>query len=312
MLIELVLYIFAFFLLWFGSGVIVNSIDHYTKRLKLSPFTISFFILGLLTSIPEFAVGLTSIVEAKPEIFVGNLFGGVIILFLLVIPVLAIVGNGIRINHDLNQPKMLVTLGTILAPALLALDNKISNPEGVVLIVMYLMLFIILQKKGNLLTAFIKNKTARNRKSGFIILKIIIGVFLVTFASHIVLEKTLYFANLIEMRPFYISLIALSLGTNLPEISIAIRSIAKGNKNIAFGDYMGSAAANTLLFGIFTLLNKAKAFAIHSFLITFIFMGGGLALFFLFSRSKKDISRKEGIMLLSIYFLFVLVELIRQ
>ena len=310
MLIELALYVFAFILLWFGSGVIVNSIDHFTKRLRLSPFTISFFILGLLTSIPEFAVGLTSVVEGKPEIFVGNLLGGAIVLFLLVIPLLAIIGNGIRINHDLSNLKMIVTLGTILAPALLALDNKISNPEGVVLIVMYVMLFIILQKKGNLFTTLIKNKTARSRKSGFIILKIIFGVILVTIASSLILDETFYFANLFKIAPFYVSLIALSIGTNLPELSIAMRSILKGKKDIAFGDYMGSAAANTLLFGIFTLLNKGKAFYVHNFFITFLFMVGGLTVFFLFSRTKKDISRREGIVLLSIYIFSIMAELI--
>jgi len=310
MLFELALYLIAFILLWFGSGIIVNSVNHYTKSLRLSPFITSFFVLGILTSIPELAVGLASVVEGRPEVFVGNLFGGVLILFLLIIPLLAIVGNGIRINHNLNQTKMLVTLGTILAPAILVLDRKVSNPEGVLLIVMYIMLFIVLYQKNNFLLNFIKSSNKIKKKSGFILLKIIFGIIIVTASSHLILTQTFYFAEYFKISPYLISLFALSLGTNLPELSIAIHSIVKGEKEIAFGNYMGSASANTLLFGIFTILNNSKGFSVGNFLVTFFFLLTGLSLFFKFSLTKKEVSRKEGLILFSVYLLFICLEFI--
>jgi len=46
----------------------------------------------------------------------------------------------------------------------------------------------------------------------------------------------------------------LSVGTNLLELSITITSIWKKHKEVAFGDYLGSAAANTFLFGVLTLM----------------------------------------------------------
>ena len=100
----------------------------------------------------------------------------------------------------------------------------------------------------------------------------------------------------------------LSLGTNLPELSIAIKSIVLGKKEVALGDYLGSAASNTLLFGIFTLLNgKRVDVSSYSFRVLFITLLG-LGTFYIFSRSKKDISKHEGKILLLIYILFILIQ----
>ncbi len=101
----------------------------------------------------------------------------------------------------------------------------------------------------------------------------------------------------------------LSLGTNLPEFSLAIRAIISGKKDVAFGDYVGSAAANTLLFGIFTILNTGEVVTVNNFFRTFLIMVLGLGMFFVFSRSKHDITQKEGFVLLVLYGVFVASEL---
>ncbi len=104
----------------------------------------------------------------------------------------------------------------------------------------------------------------------------------------------------------------LSLGTNLPELSLAVRSVLSGKKDIAFGDYIGSAAANTLLFGIFTILNDGEVLTADNFLITFLFILFAVVSFYFFSRSKNEISIKEGFILISVYLLFIIVELSKQ
>lgn len=100
----------------------------------------------------------------------------------------------------------------------------------------------------------------------------------------------------------------LSLGTNLPELSVGIRSLSSGKKEIAFGDYIGSAAANTAIFGVLTVVNKSDVIIPDHFFQRFIFIAAGLGLFYFFSRSKNNISRGEGLILLLVYILFLLVE----
>ena len=122
--------------------------------------------------------------------------------------------------------------------------------------------------------------------------------------------ETEYLASFFKISPFLISLVFLSLGTNLPELSVGLKSLALGKKDVAFGDYIGSASANTLLFGVLTLINKGDIIVPNHFFERFVFLIIGLTLFYLFSRSKNDISRTEGGILLFVYLLFFLVEII--
>ncbi len=80
-------------MIWFGAGLIVTAASKFSQKLKLSPFAFSFVFLGILTSTPEFSVGLQAIADHDAEIFVGNLLGGIVVLFLVVIPMLAVFGK---------------------------------------------------------------------------------------------------------------------------------------------------------------------------------------------------------------------------
>lgn len=306
---NILLYIGSFIFIWFGSGLVVSSVDRFSKKLNLSSFAVSFIILGLLTSTPEFAVGLTAVAEQKPEIFVGNLIGGIPVIFLFVIPILAILGNGIKINHDFSLRNLLITLGVIVAPSVFMLDKKMSSIEGIILILLYIVLIFIVEKKHGFFDK--SNVQAMNIKAYSYkdLVRILLGIGIMFVASQIIVDKTMYFSEILNIPAFYISLIVLSLGTNLPELSLAIRSVVSGKKDIAFGDYMGSAAANTLLFGIFTLLSGGEVLSVNNFFTTFLFVAGGLILFCLFSRSNNSLSKGAGFALFMLYIVFALFQL---
>ena len=110
MLIDTAVYVLSFVAIWFGAGLIISSVEELSKKLNISSFAVSFFVLGILTSIPEASVGINSIIDRDPEIFVGNLIGASLVLFLLVIPILAVAGNGIRLAHQLDGKSLLVSL----------------------------------------------------------------------------------------------------------------------------------------------------------------------------------------------------------
>jgi len=309
MITNILLYIVSFFAIWWGAGLIIQAVDKISRRLRLSSFAISFFVLGLLTSIPETALSINAVLDHNPEIFVGTLLGGVISIFLFIIPVLAILGKGIRINHDLDKKTLLFSLAVIAMPSLLVIDHRVTNLEGFLLIVFYAVLFYLIQRKHGI---FCEEKTAvlQIKAYSFMdLLKVILGIGIIFISSSFIVEQTVTFSKVLHVPILYISLLVLGLGTNLPELSLAVRAILSGKKDIAFGDYLGSAAANTLLFGFFTLVNDGEVLTTNNFLMTFGFIVAGLAFFYYFSQSKKDISIKEGSVLISIYILFVLYQL---
>lgn len=310
MAIQLIIYLAAFFFIWIGADLLVKSVIRLAHKLNLSSFAVSFFVLGILTSIPEISVGISSIIDKNPQIFVGNLIGASLVLFILVIPILAIFGNGIKLAHQLTERNLIFSLFVVLTPVIFILDGSINRKEGLFMILIYSLLFYFIEKRKGLLEK-VHDRLFDGTKEGPIDLgKIALGSAVVFLSSKILVDKTIYFANVFNLSPFLISLLLLSVGTNLPELSIAIESILKKHKEVAFGDYIGSAAANTFLFGVLVLINGPFAINNHQFLATFILFLFGLVLFYFFSRSKRDISRQEGLILLLVYFLFLAVELL--
>ena len=114
-------YVLSFFAIWFGASLIIKSVDKIARKLRISSCAISFFVLGLFTSVPETAVGINAVINHNPEVFVGTFLGGTVVIFLLIIPVLAILGKGVTINHDLDKKTLLGLLAVIAAPGLVVI-----------------------------------------------------------------------------------------------------------------------------------------------------------------------------------------------
>jgi cation:H+ antiporter len=308
-IIDWLLYAAAFFGLWLGSGLVISSVRLLANRIRMSSFAFSFFVLGVLTSIPEIAVGTTALVEHHPEIFIGNLLGGIVVIFLLVIPLLAVINKRVHVKEHLSNGKMLITLAVIGAPTLVIADKTVTNPEGIMLILLYAALFFVIRTRQGVM-ARIRNvfkQDGSNFKNSSI-LKLLIGIAIVFFTSRFIVDQTILVGETYELSTFLVSLVILGLGTNLPEISLALRSLVSKTEDIALGDYLGSAAANTLLFGVFTLINYGDVVAEKSFVSTSLFIALSLVVFFALTRTQNTLTRVEGMLLLAGYAVFVIFE----
>ena len=304
-LLNIFYFVVSFIILWFSTGLILSSVEHISKRIKISSFSISFFVLGILTSIPELALGINSIIVKNPSIYVGNLIGATITIFLFVIPVFAILSNGVKLNHEIKGKNMFMIFLVIIAPSIFLINGSLTVPEGFVLIFLYLFLFLHLEKSQNLLEKIesIPEQYRNNIEKNF--LKIVFGIVLVLFSANQIIKETVYFSNSLGISTFLIGLLFLSIGTNLPELFLGIRSALDKKRSVAFGDYLGSATTNSLLFGVLTIINGKTISINGNSAINFAFLILALAAFYYFSRSKNDISRAEGIILLIIYLCFL-------
>lgn len=305
---DIILYLGAFVAIWLGAGLVIKSIDGVAHKLHLHPFILSFFLLGLLTSIPEMAVGLSALAQSDPQIYVGNLIGGIPVLFLLVIPALGLLGGGITLTHDLNKNQLLTTLTVIALPAIFTIDRNLTPTEGVFLVCAYLFTFVQINKGQAVNLKSTRKELTRRKYTLTDMLKLFAGAGVVFVSSQIIVDKTLLLSTTFAISPFVVSLIVISLGTNLPELSLALHAVVNRKKTIALGDYLGSAAANTLLIGLLTIIYQEEVVIINHLYVTFATIVLGISAFYIFSRSGQRLDRKEAAVLLMGYFLFVLLE----
>ncbi len=304
---DLSLMLISFITLWTGAGISITSVEKISKKVNISSFLVSFFALGVLTSLSEISVAFFSLVDNTPEISVGNLIGGSAILILLVIPLLAVLNKAVTFNEQTGLINFPLSFLVISLPVFFVLDKKLTLMEAFFLLVSFAFLAFTISTKNTLL-ARLENAITKHSVSTYKeLIKILFGVFLIVMSSKFIVDTTILYAGKYSLSPFVLGLVLLSFGTNLPELSILARSTLLKKKNIALGDYLGSATINTLILGFLTLgngspINLTTGIKYNLLLLP---LGAGVLLYFI--RNKK-LERGEGFILLCMFFLFMLLE----
>ncbi len=309
MINHLLVYILSFFGVWIGSGLAIKSVEKISHQLKTSSFVLSFLVLGLFTSIGELSIGVSSIIKNDPEVYIGNLVGASIVIFMLIIPLLALVSKSIKITPEFQEFNLLASLLVIALPVLSVIDGKITKIDNVLALFLFFFLLVNIQSKNKLINNL---KIINQSKSKIIpeLLKIVFGVLVIFTSSHFIVDQTLYFSKIFQLSPFIISLLVTSLGTNIPELSLVVRSAIMKNNEVAFGNYIGSASFNTFLLGFLGLIYNKDIILNNNYTISLLFLIINLTLFFFFAKSKNTISKKESLVLLSTYFFFIAAQII--
>jgi cation:H+ antiporter len=311
------LFFLALSIIWILSGSVISAVDRVARRYEKPGFAVAFFVLGFMTTIGEMSVAFNSTIKGIPQVSAGNLIGASIVIFLLIIPLLAIFSKGISLSNAMTNSNLLLTLSIILLPALVTFDGMVSPQEGLLIILLYIALIYRIRKKHSFETtvestiAEVREAITHKRRATAIDLLHITGAAVVIFlAGNVLVEKSVFFTTLWGVPASVAGLLVLSIGTNVPELIIAVRSVLLRHADIAFGDYLGSGAANSLLFGILALANGT--FLVHQgeFLISLGILLLGLILFLVFARSKEELSRKEGIIMSAVYVCFLVGHIV--
>lgn len=304
-------------MIWFLSGILIDATDRVARRYRKPGFAVAFFVLGFLTSISEISVAVNATAQGIPQVSAGNLMGASLVIMLLIIPLLAILGNGVPMTRSLRPSTVACLLIVVLLPSLFALDGNVARYEGILMLLLYGGLLLRIRKKVPAHETAIK--TLRETKATLLntryatamdIAKIIAGAAFIFIAGNVLVDESAYFARLLSIPVSFVGLLLLSIGTNFPELVIAVRCVLGRHKDIAFGDYMGSAAANTCIFGVLVIANGAFSIVLSEVVVTCTITAIGLTLFFRFARTKALLSRTEGGILLSLYALFLIFQIL--
>lgn len=308
--VHIVIFILSIAIVWFFAGVLVDAVVRLARRYQKTGFITAFFVLGLLTSIGEISVAINSGLTNVPGVSVGNLIGASFVLLLFIVPLLAVAGKGVALKGALSDRNLLFMLILTLLPVLLVLDGNVTMTEGGLALLTYGTVVYSLYRDRAKTTFAIEKHAPEEEKPRADIWRIIVAGAAIFLAARFLVEQASYFADALSVPPSLIGLILLSVGTNLPELVIALRSIAKKQTEVAFGNYLGSAAMNTLIFAGLALWGGTFFIEPAQFIATAILMSTGFMCLYFFARTKCRVSRGEGIVLLGFYVLFVVAQLI--
>lgn len=301
MLLILLTFIFSLLVLLFSSRKFTAASVKLGAWMKLPPFVIGIFIVGIGTSLPELISGIFSVSAGQSEILSGNLLGANISNLLLVTG-LAVTFNrrDISIGSQYIYTDLHFLIGGFFVFYLFAFDGDIKLAEGAFGIVLYLIysFYLIRGESGPGHEEHAVEVESFPAKSLLILCVSCIGIWI---GADYTVSSLSELAQRLSVPSSLISLTLLSLGTTLPELAVNISAIRQGTPELAIGNVLGSCVFNITvipfvagLFGTIEIPGQLASFSLP------VMVGCGL-LFYLLTHDKR-ISPWEGALFVLLYF----------
>jgi len=301
MIFDIILLVIGLILLVKFSSVTIQNAVKLSRLTGVSEMTIGFILIAVSTSIPELTIAIISSLRGEGLLSFGNLVGANISNLALIFGILGLIGFAIK-KKDLIEIYEAVLLTSVVAVFAIAL-RRIDLAFGVFLLIVFYVFAKGAIKSGiNGKGKFSGLETIEITKAIFYV---IVSVAVVIISAKIVTDSSIGLAQSLGIAESLIGATILALGTSLPELSVGIMAIRKGNVGLAVGDGLGSIVANlTLVLGIAALIHPMD---IGFSQVSLLWMLLIVNCIFILLASRLKFGKKEGAALLAIYILYLLI-----
>ncbi|HCC84865.1 MAG TPA: hypothetical protein DEP87_04245 [Candidatus Pacebacteria bacterium] len=288
-----------------SAEVFVDQASALAKKFKVDDFLIGFTVVAFGTSLPELISSLFSAISGHDQLVISNIIGSNIANLCLIVGILAIF-NSFKIwkkDIDANIPINIIAL-VVLWTLVISQKFVLNWVSGILLISLFLIL--IIHSKNNNHFKIIK-QISPPFNLGILLLALIFLIF----SGKICVDQIIILAKTFNISESILGYFLLAAGTSLPELVTTWVAIKKREDELALGNILGSNLFNLLfIFGISTFVRPLK---FEGFGYDLIFLTGTMLAVYIFAVTGKkySFSKKEGLSLLFIYFLFMLLQFLK-
>ncbi len=286
-----------------GADLLLEGAKSVGIRLGISKFIIGVLIVGFGTSLPELASSLAAAFQGETAVVVANIVGSNIANILLIVGLLVFLGGAVTVKRNLLQTELPVFFIATIHFLASLYDGVIDTMEGLLLLGTFGAYLWYLFTDGDKDEPTDEKPLATKWILGYIFM----GLVALIGGAHFVVEAVLDFASLTGVPLGVVSILALAVGTSLPELVVSLRSISSGETEMAIGNIFGSNAFNFLFIGgVSALIVPLQADAVVmelGFMVVVV-----ASLIFFVSGLTQRIMRFEGLMYL-MFFGFFLVKM---
>ena len=311
---TLISFILGFLLLLGGAEFFVRGATRLAAMLGVPPLIIGLTVVALGTTAPEIAVSILSALEGKPDIALGNVVGSNILNVLFILGLSATI-TPLTVSRSLIRLDVPIMIGVSVLVVLLSLDNALGRVEGVVLLSLaaaYTAFHIILARRDRTEDCefhemFPTRKETRSRGQVMVCGGLILaGVGGLILGSSWLVKGAVVAARAMGVDEMVIGLTIVAVGTSLPEVATSVMASARGQRDIAVGNVVGSNIYNILaVLGVGAMVGPA-GITVSPAALRFdmpVLISVALACLPIFFTGNR-ISRPEGILFLVYYVIY--------
>ncbi len=228
-----------------GGDLFVRGVVSLAAWWRVPAGIIGATVAALATSSPELSVAVSSALQGRPEIALGDALGS------------NVVNVGVVLGLALAFGSIAVTEGTLVrdipmglaAPAvlgLLALDGTVGRLDATVLLVVFLgwltQSALAARRARDSVLAVLEERTHRS-----VVISVVLGLGLLVVAGRLIVVGAVGVSEALGWDGFVVGAVLVALGTSTPEIATMLAARVRGHDEVGVGTVLGSNIFNTLL-----------------------------------------------------------------
>ena len=309
MLLNIIEVIGGLVLLIWGADRFVHGAAATARNMGVAPLMIGLTIVAFATSAPEILVSMVAALRGEPDLAFGNAIGSNIANIGLVLGSIAIV-RPIELRSATLRREMPALLAVSLLTVSLFLDTFLSRIDGFVMLTGLVIVMIWLARLGmrsaatDPMAVDYAAEIPEHVSMKMAIFWLFVGLGTLLVGAELLVDGAIEIARALGVSEVVIGVTLVAIGTSLPELAVSLVSAMKGEYGLAIGNIVGSNIFNLLaVIGIAAAIEPSALSPSVLSLHIFVMVAFTLVLFAMTYDydGKSDLSRVEGIALLSAY-----------
>ena len=317
--------VIGLFILYEGSKLISLGCVKIAQKSKYSRYVLGIFVVSTLAALPEVLITIFATNEfarGGVDLAIGSLLGSHVVNISFIVGIAAII-KPIKTPGDIIVRDGSFLVVTTLIGSVFIMDGQVSIIEGLVLLLIilpYLLTTVHTSKKSpdelkesivkvelelSLLGQIFGEKiTAKIKK--YSLLTLSAGIIISVISAKIVTDSTLQISELFGIKSLILGVVFISVGASLPDIFAGYHAAKLGFPDLALGIGLG-ASLFTMLISLGIIGIVYHPFIEYSrYISTILIMNFVIFLVFGFMLTERNISRLEGVLLFTGYFVMVI------
>jgi len=310
-----------------SSDVVVEKSVLLSKFFKVSPFVIGLVLVGTATNLPELTIAIvSSVAGGSGAISAGNVFGANITNIALVFGLGALLYGFVADGRSMKSAMLALGISILVGAYVLAKVWLFGGGLGVLDGVFMLLVFVwfayksiyekeaekpvtyedVLEKMRNPDAKEKKKEKPLERKEGLAALGVFLAaVAVLLVASYFILQSAISLSDEFGVTRGFVGATIVSLGTTLPELSVALQAFRKKQYGIGLGDTLGSVITNaTLVLGAASLFTLVLT-PVSVFAVAVVFAVFAIMIFMFLGAIGEEFRWQKGVALLLLYVAYL-------
>lgn len=307
---SLVLLVIGFVLLIKGADFFVEGSSSVAKMLKVPSIIIGLTIVAMGTSLPECAVSITASMTNNNALAVSNAVGSNIFNLMVVCGFCALFNPLVVDKSTLKKEFPFSMICAILLLVLGYLAMELGRADGFILLVLFVCFIVWMVRSALKARAEASDEEYEVLPVWKCLVFIVGGIVAIKFGGDFVVDGASTIAAKMGLSQNLIGLTIVACGTSLPELVTSVVAARKNELDMALGNVIGSNIFNILLvLGVAAIISPI-AFIMENVIDIAILTAMSLIVW-AFAWTKQKLDRKEGIIMLLMYAVYLVYICIR-